>query len=83
MTGAGTAALMRLLMLYLKVRKGESRASSSTVPGVTSTLVSAEEGVRKLSVVLGLFLADALGAGSAGGVLSLIHPAFFVLWIVY
>ncbi len=83
MAGAGIAALIQFLMLYFRVRRTGMRVQPGSAPSATPTLVSAEEGMRKLIVALVLFTAGALVAGLVSGVVNMMSPTLFTIWVLY
>lgn len=84
MVGAGIAALIQFILLYLRVRKKHStQPASGSEASVPPTLVSASEALRRLVMALVLFTAGALVAGLITGVNLMMDPALFLIWVVY
>jgi uncharacterized oligopeptide transporter (OPT) family protein len=84
MVGAGIAALIQFIHLYLRVRRKQSTQSASgSEAGVPPTLVSADEAIRKLVMALILFIAGALVAGLITGVSEMMSPTLFLVWVIY
>ncbi|MFN3268810.1 MAG: OPT family oligopeptide transporter, partial [Zestosphaera sp.] len=84
MVGAGIAALIQFLLLYLKVRRKQTTQSASeSASSVPPTLIGANEAIRKLVMSLILFTAGALVAGLMSGVSGMMSSEMFLLWVVY
>ncbi|MEM2020904.1 MAG: OPT/YSL family transporter [Zestosphaera sp.] len=84
MVGAGIAALIQFLLLYLRVRKKQPKESESgPATSVPPTLIGASDAVKRLFMAFILFTAGALVAGLLTGVGGMISPAMFLLWVIY
>ncbi|MEO3993006.1 MAG: hypothetical protein QN229_01680 [Desulfurococcaceae archaeon TW002] len=84
MVGAGIAALIQFLLLYLKVRRRQTTQSvTESTSSIPPTLISANEAIRKLVMSLIIFVAGALVAGLITGVSGMMSSEMFLLWVVY
>ncbi|MCI4435813.1 MAG: OPT/YSL family transporter [Ignisphaera sp.] len=83
MVGAGIAALIQFVMLYLKVRKSSAAPKSSTSSDEYRPLIPADEAVRKMVVALILFTVGAVVLGFIAGIHEMLSTPMFIVWILY
>jgi uncharacterized oligopeptide transporter (OPT) family protein len=83
MVGAGIAALIQFLMLYLKVRRGATPKGTTSAPEEYRPLVPADIAMRRLVLALVLFTVGAVVAGVIARIPELTGTSGFAVWVLY
>jgi uncharacterized oligopeptide transporter (OPT) family protein len=83
MVGAGIAALIQFLMLYLKVRRGTTPKGVTPTSGEYRPLVPADVAMRRLVLTLILFTVGAVVAGAIARIPEFIGTSGFAVWVLY
>ncbi|MCX8184561.1 MAG: hypothetical protein RMI56_06780 [Sulfolobales archaeon] len=84
MVGAGLAALIQFILLYLRVRgKQDVQPVKGSSSSLSPVLVNADEALRRLAIALGIFVAGALVTALVTGIGGMMDPAMLLLWVIY
>ncbi|MEM0100323.1 MAG: OPT/YSL family transporter [Desulfurococcaceae archaeon] len=88
MAGAGIAALIQFIILYMKVRKEGKKASQNTsgsafVTSISTTIVTADVALRRMVLALVMWIIGAFITGVLTGLNGSMNPVLFIIWALY